>query len=72
MSTWQCSSYSSGQPGGGTGGTGEGGARVLKYSLGYYRQETWKHVAEFDEGEGVVNILVAEHEDEERENITEL
>ena len=29
-------------------------------------------MAEFDEGEGVVNILVAEHEDEERENITEL
>ena len=37
-----------------------------------FRQQNWKQVAEFDEGEGVTNILVTEEEEEERENIVEL
>ena len=37
-----------------------------------FRQQNWKKVAEYDEGEGVTNILVTEEEEEERENIVEL
>ena len=48
---------------------GGGGSNIKIWNL---RQQNSKQVAEFDEGEGVTNILVTEEEEEERENIVEL
>ena len=50
-------------------GEGGGGFNIKILNL---RQQNSKQVREFDQGEGVVNILVTEEEEEERENIVEL
>ena len=61
-----------GQLSGGTGGIGNGWWEVFNIEIWNLRQQNWKQVAEFDEEEGVTNILVTEEEEEERENIVEL